>query len=254
MRKHGAVRTVEIFFFAGCPNYDGVADAVRDVARESGVAVDVTKVEVHDGAEACRLRFLGSPTVRIDGLDVEPGARASTEFGLACRTYGASGVLLRELLVRALSETPRATATGRNAATTVLGAGALLLPVGTCPACYPAYFAALSSLGLGFLLYERYLLPLTALALGISLAGLGWRAGVRRGYGPLLLGLAASAAALFGKFAVGSDAIHYLGLATLVAASVWNAWPARRASSRSCARCAPGGEVSHDRAHREVAL
>lgn len=179
MRKHGAVRTVEIFFVAGCPNYERVADAVRDLARESGVAVDVTKVEVHDAA------------------------------------------------------------TARNAATTVLGAGALLLPVGTCPACYPAYAAALSSLGLGFLLYERYLLPLTALALGISLAGLGWRAGVRRGYGPLLLGLAASAAALFGKFAIGSDAIHYLGLATLVAASVCDAWPARHASSRSCARCAP---------------
>lgn len=251
MRKHGAARTVEILFFEGCPNHERAAEAVRDLAREIGVPVDVTMVEVHDAEEARRLGFLGSPTVRIDGLDVEPDAQASTALGLACRTYGTAGVPPRDLLARALSAAPRDAATGRSAATSVLGAGALLLPVGTCPACYPAYAAALSSFGLGFLLYDRYLLPLTALALGISLVGLGWRAGGRRGYGPLLLGLAASAAALFGKFAVGFDPLLYVGLATMVAASVWNAWPARHAFSRPCQRCAPGDEGSHDPAHRE---
>ncbi len=252
MRKHGAAKTVEILFFEGCPNREKIADAVRDVAREVGVAVDVTEVEVHDLEEANRLGFLGSPTVRVDGIDVEPDAQQSTAYGFACRTYGTSGVPSRDLLVRALGEPPRDAGGTRSAATSVLGASALLLPVGTCPACYPAYAAALSSLGLGFLLYDRYLLPLTALALGISLGGLAWRARTRRGYGPFLLGLLASAAALFGKFAVGSDPLLYGGLATLVAASAWNAWPLRHATSRPCPRCAPGGEIAHDPAHQEA--
>jgi hypothetical protein len=34
-----------------------------------------------------RLRFLGSPTVRVDGRDVEPGADERDEFALACRVY-----------------------------------------------------------------------------------------------------------------------------------------------------------------------
>jgi hypothetical protein len=41
------------------------------------------------------------------------------------------------------------------------------LPVLGCPLCWPAYAALLSSLGLGFLVYERYLLPLTISLLGL---------------------------------------------------------------------------------------
>jgi hypothetical protein len=36
---------------------------------------------------ARRERFLGSPTVRVDGQDVEPGARERDDFGIKCRLY-----------------------------------------------------------------------------------------------------------------------------------------------------------------------
>jgi hypothetical protein len=42
---------------------------------------------VPDDAGAHRERFLGSPTLRIDGRDVEPGAEERTDFGLKCRLY-----------------------------------------------------------------------------------------------------------------------------------------------------------------------
>jgi hypothetical protein len=44
-------------------------------------------VDVPDAAAAKRERFLGSPTLRIDGRDVEPGAERRTDFGLKCRLY-----------------------------------------------------------------------------------------------------------------------------------------------------------------------
>lgn len=253
MRKHAEVRSVEVLFVDGCPNRERAADAVREVARDLGVAVEVAEVEVRNADDARRLRFFGSPSVRVAGLDVEPAARDCAAHGLACRTYeGGFGVPPRELLVAALGEGRRGTAPNpRGSLVSVLGAGALLLPVGTCPACLPAYAAALGSLGLGFLLDEQYLLPVTALVLGISLAGLAWRASTRRGYGPLFLGLAGSILALVGKFGVASDAFLYGGLAILIASSVWNAWPRDAAAPSSCARCARQDQGIDHRAHTE---
>ncbi len=44
-------------------------------------------MEVTDPEAAVELRFLGSPTVRVDGVDVEPGAAERRDFALSCRIY-----------------------------------------------------------------------------------------------------------------------------------------------------------------------
>lgn len=118
------------------------------------------------------------------------------------------------------------------------GIGVSLLPKVTCPMCWPAYAGILSSVGLGFLLSSRYLLPVTAAFLLVAIAALGFRARVRRGYGPMLLGVVAASGVLTGKFQLESDAAMYGGLSLLVAASVWNSWPRRAAS---CPECVPAG-------------
>lgn len=118
-------------------------------------------------------------------------------------------------------------------------AAALLLPIGTCPACWPAYAGFLGTLGLGFLLNDRYLLPVAAAFLAPALASLVYRARSRRGYAPFALGLAGSLSALVAKFTLSSTALLYLGLAGLVAAGAWNAWPARDAAPAPCENCAP---------------
>lgn len=61
---------------------------------------------------------------------------------------------------------------------------------------------------------------------------------LRRGYGPFALGLMAAFAVLVGKFAVESNPAMYGGIAALVAASAWNAWPLR--TSGRCPACEPG--------------
>ena len=43
------------------------------------------RVETHEESE--RERFLGSPTVRVDGRDVDPGAGERSDYGLKCRLY-----------------------------------------------------------------------------------------------------------------------------------------------------------------------
>jgi protein-disulfide isomerase len=78
---------VEILYFSGCPNHGPAVDRVRDVLEQEGTAADMVEVEVTDAATAQQFGFLGSPTIRVNGQDVEPAARAARAFGMMCRTY-----------------------------------------------------------------------------------------------------------------------------------------------------------------------
>ena len=128
----------------------------------------------------------------------------------------------------------------RGLLSVVPGIGASVLPVGVCPACWPAYAGLLSTLGLGFLLETRYLIPITAVLLVAALFSLGYRARSRHGYGPLALGALGTTVALGGKFLVLSNTALYSGLVVLVAASVWNSWPRAATKSGPCPACVPG--------------
>ncbi len=114
--------------------------------------------------------------------------------------------------------------------------GIALMPKVLCPLCWPVYAGVLSATGLTFLMEDRWLLPISAVFLTLALAALGWRAKTRRGYGPLLVGVAATAVILVGKFVLELDSAAYVGIGVLVAASVWNAWP-RRAREPACSAC-----------------
>jgi hypothetical protein len=78
---------VEILYFDGCPNHAAARTLVEQVAVELGLEPAIELVEVHDAEAAVRLRFLGSPTVRVDGRDVEPGAEERGDFVFSCRVY-----------------------------------------------------------------------------------------------------------------------------------------------------------------------
>ena len=98
--------TVEVLYFEGCPNHGPAVERVREVLRAERIVDDVKEVEVPDPETAERLRFLGSPTIRVNGVDVEPSALASESFGLVCRTYRdgcrQSGIPSAELIREAL--------------------------------------------------------------------------------------------------------------------------------------------------------
>ncbi|MEN8183064.1 MAG: hypothetical protein ABFS46_11075 [Myxococcota bacterium] len=98
---------IEVLFFDGCPNQEPTLELAREVVRELGIEAEIREVRVRDSDEAQRLRFLGSPSVRVDGVDIDPQAPSVTKFSFCCRMYGESGVPSRELLVAALNEGAR---------------------------------------------------------------------------------------------------------------------------------------------------
>src|SRR5258708_20059122 len=81
---------IEILYFDGCPNHKPAVERVQELLREEGVSANVLEVNVSDASAASRIAFLGSPSVRIDGLDVEPAARLARDYGMMCRTYAAN--------------------------------------------------------------------------------------------------------------------------------------------------------------------
>lgn len=78
---------VEILYFDGCPNHEAARELVDRVSRELGLQPELRLVNVPDEQEARRLRFLGSPTVRVAGRDVDPQAAERDDYVLSCRVY-----------------------------------------------------------------------------------------------------------------------------------------------------------------------
>lgn len=77
---------IELLFWAGCPSYPKALSDLRLALVESGLdpgCVIVSEVK-HEG-DAAAERFVGSPTIRIDGVDVQPPL--DEPVGLTCRVY-----------------------------------------------------------------------------------------------------------------------------------------------------------------------
>jgi hypothetical protein len=82
---------VDVLIFDGCPNIETTLERARSAIAAANIEADLRLVRVADDAEAQRLGFLGSPTVRVDGADVDRGAAARDDFGMQCRIYSVDG-------------------------------------------------------------------------------------------------------------------------------------------------------------------
>ena len=87
--------TVEVLFFDGCPNHEPTVQLVRDVVAALGVAAELREVTVESAEDAEALRFLGSPSVRVNGRDIEPGVIGARRAMPTSRCKGGEPPCLR---------------------------------------------------------------------------------------------------------------------------------------------------------------
>lgn len=231
---------IEVLYFDGCPNHKPAVERVQQLLHDEGVSAEVLEVNVSDASIAQQVGFLGSPSVRVNGLDVEPGARAAREYGMMCRTYSVGGqregVPSPEVLRLAIREAnsginnsgsgPPASNTSKSP-TSLFAAGSIFAAIIASFCCIlPIVFAltGFSILGASALFdaWRPYLLGLT-----FGLLGLGFYFAYRprreqcgpgsacampatNRSGRLMLWLATAAVALFAAFPYYSGAVAEL--------------------------------------------
>jgi hypothetical protein len=78
---------IEVLYVQDCPHYRETLALVERVRDELGIDAELHSTPVVDQAAADQARFPGSPTVRVDGHDVEPGIEPATEYVVGCRLY-----------------------------------------------------------------------------------------------------------------------------------------------------------------------
>jgi hypothetical protein len=78
---------IEVLYVQDCPHYQAALALVERVQAELGIDAELRAILIVDQTAAERARFPGSPTVRVDGRDVEPGSEPAFEYTLACRLY-----------------------------------------------------------------------------------------------------------------------------------------------------------------------
>lgn len=183
---------VEVLYFDGCPHYKPTVDLVREVLREERVSVQVAEIHVADEVTARATSFLGSPTIRVNGLDVEPEARSSRDFGIMCRTYltdgRREGLPSRDLIRQAVRAAGSANSTtqdccepirsgsaaGGSRSPSLLMAGSVVAAIGASLCCtLPIIFALTGFSILGASAFFESIRPYL-LAVTFGLLGLGF--------------------------------------------------------------------------------
>lgn len=171
---------LEVLYIRECPNHIPMLALVNDIVRDHGLRANVREREIRDEDDASRVRFRGSPTLLVNGHDLEPDVGYEGPYSLACRLYGGKGTPSRETI-----ETALLNAAGRDMAVAPdTGAPDRFLPLaplggvlsaGLASACcwLPLLLVALGvsagPLGAVFEFFRPYMLVVGGAASGLSL-------------------------------------------------------------------------------------
>ena len=82
---------IQYLYFADCPSHEEGLARLRKVLAELSAAPEVEIIEVVGEEQARRVKFIGSPTIRIAGRDIDPGGLRGENYALTCRIYHLPG-------------------------------------------------------------------------------------------------------------------------------------------------------------------
>lgn len=79
------IMEIRFLYSEDCPSHDEALRRLRQVLEEEDIKAPVEVIRVDDEERAVELKFLGSPTIYVDGKDIDPPVEP--HYALACRTY-----------------------------------------------------------------------------------------------------------------------------------------------------------------------
>jgi len=221
---------VELIYDMSCPNVAAARSLLVKAFTKTGVSARWKEWERSAPDSPAYVRGFGSPTILVDGNDVADVTPSEGQG--SCRIYpDANGNLARtpslELICSAMfkgapARTRDSNGKGRWQAVVASfpAIGTALLPKLACPLCFPAYTAVLSALGLKFVDYTPYLLPLTMVFLTLAVVVLIRQARHSGRWSSLILGVGAAAIILFDKLIAEPTWLTNAGIILLIVAVI----------------------------------
>lgn len=82
---------VQLYYFDDCPSYQKALENLKEALRLQELPQQVEMIPVTSEADAQAKRFIGSPTIRINGVDVEGPEAEEKGYGYGCRIYAENG-------------------------------------------------------------------------------------------------------------------------------------------------------------------
>lgn len=76
---------VSFLYYEDCPSHNLALERLREVMAEEDTLGEVEIVKVETEEQARELRFVGSPTIRVDGQDID--LPTESRYALTCRVY-----------------------------------------------------------------------------------------------------------------------------------------------------------------------
>lgn len=103
---------IEFLYWEDCPSHPQAWKLLQEAMVELGLEMPVEQIEVVTDQDAERLAFPGSPTIRVNGVDIDPDGAAQMGAALICRIYRLpdgrfSPVPSKEMIRRALAKAAR---------------------------------------------------------------------------------------------------------------------------------------------------
>jgi len=77
---------VSFLYYEECPSHEVALDRLRQVLAEEGIQAEIEIIKVETDEQVQRLRFIGSPTILVNGRDIDPPP-SDTHYALTCRAY-----------------------------------------------------------------------------------------------------------------------------------------------------------------------
>lgn len=225
---------IDLLYFKGCPNMGEARKNIKAALFQLSLPLTWNEVDVEDKNTPSYFKGFSSPTVLINGIDVETG-KSHSEGTSSCKIGGVPSV---SKIINAIN--PGLNKKGVIAFFATLPASVIaVFPSVFCPACYPALAALLSSLGLGFFSSEAILQPLTIIFLLIALLALFYQAYKLKKYGAFMLGIIGALGVYGGHALFPSRIVTYISAILLIGASIWNLVYKKKMSQKQeeCSSC-----------------
>lgn len=81
---------IEFYYFDGCPSHEPAYENLKEVLIEKGIETEIETIKVKSQEDAERLNFQGSPSIRINGKDIEG---KEERYSYSCRVFKIEGKL-----------------------------------------------------------------------------------------------------------------------------------------------------------------